>query len=146
MGNRFHIGNATGLVFVYCAFATDGDFVYVKVGISGSPFKRIANWIVGCPFQLEKVVFTHAGFLRDGYAIERSIAHAAKEFRMRGEWYRFSKDQGKVFSQLFMACYKRIIKRDLKWTHMDMDQLRDLMYIGSRKKWGIDLEKQADVA
>lgn len=126
---------ANDMHFVYAAFAEDETWVYAKVGQSVKPFARIQNLITGCPFPLKKAVFCHAGSKKLAEGVEASVKHQLSAFRTRGEWYRFQRDQGSVFSTGVQVCFRRITGRDLIWTPMDVKEITRAGYEGISAKF-----------
>lgn len=136
---------ANDMHFVYSAFAEDGSIVYVKVGQSVKPFSRIKALLTGCPFEIKRAVFCHAGSKRVAEGIEASVKHQLGAFRTRGEWYKFQKDQGSAFSEGMKFCFKRITGRDLIWSPIDMSEVRRLGYEATCEKFGTRKRKPWEV-
>ena len=73
-------------IFVYCAFTRDG---YVKVGISRTPFERIATIHAGSPSPVQAAQWTWVGSLTVGTRIEKELKKLWDDRNTRGEWYKF---------------------------------------------------------
>ena len=129
------ITKANDMQFVYCAFCEEGDDVYVKIGRSSKPFQRLGDISTYCPFVIKRAVYASVGSLSLAESIERLCMHELKQFRLRGEWYKFKKNQGKEFTSIFHAIYRRKTKRELRWTHVDMDLLRDSVRAAAAKAY-----------
>lgn len=123
--------------FVYAAFFDDRGDVYVKLGRSGTPYKRILQVASTSPFQLSKAVFSCVGSVKLAESIESYAKHRMDDQRTRGEWYRFGKSDGQVFSLAMQIIYAKVTGRQLKWTVVDVAAIKADMETGYQKLKGL---------
>lgn len=121
MAGNYHYGlmKRDDMNFVYAAFFTDRDDIYVKFGRSWQPYRRIRDVAQGCPFVLSQAVFCKVGAGRSALSIERSVGQQLAGYRTRGEWFRFSPSDGAVFSATVQKSYARFTGEKLKWSVVD---------------------------
>ncbi len=76
--------------YVYVLMARDGDGpMYVKVGRSDNPIKRISNVQVGCPFRIVKAGMVKCLTIEQASSIERELHLLLQDHWSSGEWFRF---------------------------------------------------------
>lgn len=111
---------ATDMHAVYCAFAQEGKYVYVKIGISVRPVQRAKQIQCGSPFDIQRFVFKHIGDKWRAREFEVLAHRALKLFATRGEWYRFPESHGAVFRKVIAETYAAASrsKAPLKWTEV----------------------------
>lgn len=117
---RSDISLANDMHAVYCAFAEDGDWVYVKIGMSVRPVNRAKAIVCGSPFDIKRFVFCHIGGMKVARRFELVAKSSLLEFRTRGEWYRFKPEMGAEFQRIIRAVYRKALgfDRPLKWTEL----------------------------
>ncbi|HET9189833.1 MAG TPA: GIY-YIG nuclease family protein [Rudaea sp.] len=105
---------------MYCAFAEDEGWVYVKIGMSVRPFQRVKTLTTGCPFEIKRFVFCHIGNMHVARSFEALAKGALMDHRTRGEWYRFKPEMGAEFQRIIRAVYRKALgfDRPLKWTEV----------------------------
>ena len=110
--------------FVYAAFANFEDRVIVKVGRSMTPHSRITQVHVNSPFEIKQAVFAHIGSLKKANKFERLVQNRFANFRTRGEWYLFSRDQSSEFNDGIRQCFHEAACFRLKWTIMNIEAMK----------------------
>lgn len=135
MGGSYHYGKLKKdeMNFVYAAFFADRDDIYIKVGRSGTPYKRVQQIAESCPFVLSQAVFTSAGSVEAALKIERSLGHLLTGYRTRGEWFRFGLADGQVFSATVKTTFAKVTGRRLTWTVIDHAEILARMDAYSRE-------------
>lgn len=119
--------------FVYAAIFADRDDVYIKFGRSTRPYMRIKNVAHGSPFPLSSAVFAQVGSKSCAISVERQMRRQLAGFRTRGEWFRFSPDQGRVFSATIKRVFGRATGRALVWKEVDVAAMARENAADSRK-------------
>lgn len=96
---------ALGRSYVYLFLARDSDGpMYVKVGRSDDPMKRIEGVQVGCPFRIIKASMVKCRSAKQARDIEARIHGRLAKFHSSGEWFRFdwtSPEQRKALADAF---------------------------------------------
>lgn len=81
---------ASWRTYVYFFMARDGDGpMYVKVGRSDNPIKRIGEVQTGCPFPIIKAGMVKCLSLDQTKRIERDIHCRLQNRHTSGEWFKF---------------------------------------------------------
>lgn len=112
---------------VYAAFFDFREFVFIKVGRSAKPYKRVMDVAMGCPLVLSAAVFAHVGDLGKAQSIEARCQSALAEHRSRGEWFVFPKDDGSKFASVMAEAFAKVTARPLRWNKMDVEKMRQEM-------------------
>lgn len=70
-------------------FCQDGDGpVYVKVGMSALPYRRVCELSTGCPVRPAMLALAHVGMSRGrALKIERGLHRRLDKWRHRREWF-----------------------------------------------------------
>lgn len=81
---------ASWRTYVYFFLARDSDGpMYVKVGRSGNPIKRIGQVQTGCPIPIVKAGMVKCLGLEQAVKIERQFHSRLGDRKSSGEWFRF---------------------------------------------------------
>lgn len=113
--------------FIYAFFFENGADIHVKVGESTKPYERLKSICCGSPFQVAQAVFCHAGGKRVARKFESLVAQSLGDFRTRGEWYSFKKEDAVTFRGCIAVAFAKATGRSLKWTKVDMQEFaRDM--------------------
>ena len=120
MKTRSSVSLANDIHAIYCAFAEDGGWVYVKVGMSVRPAQRAKAIVCGSPFDIKRFVFCHIGGMKVARSFELILKHMLREHHTRGEWYRFSPEMSGEFKQAVTLAYCRALgfQRAIKWSEL----------------------------
>lgn len=110
--------------FIYAFFFENGDDIYVKVGESVKPYRRLEAVSAGSPFHVTQAVFCHAGSKSVARKFEALVKAELSGFRTRGEWYVFRKEQASVFRAVMAASFAKATGMRLKWTKVDIQKFR----------------------
>jgi hypothetical protein len=110
--------------FVYAFFFENGYSIHVKVGESTKPYDRLKDITCGSPFHVAQAVFCHAGGKQVARKFEALVKRSLTEFRTRGEWYAFRKEDAGTFRACMAVAFAKATGRDLKWTKIDIDAFR----------------------
>lgn len=116
------LSKSSEMSFVYAFFFEFGDQVFVKVGRSVKPYRRLQTVAQAVPFQISEAVFCASRSIKQAESFERRVAARLKAFHARGEWYVFAAENGKVFSNAVRDCYQDACSRPLKWTRIDLGE------------------------
>lgn len=119
--------------FVYAAFFEDRSDVFIKFGRSWQPYKRVKEVAQSSPFVLSQAVFASASSGSNALRIERSLGQLLRNYRTRGEWYRFPAEEGLVFSSTIRTVYAKMVGKRLAWTVIDHEAILAEMSVHSAK-------------
>lgn len=140
---HYWVMKKNAMQFVYAAFFPDGEEVFVKFGQSGAPFRRVKQVAQNSPFVLERAVYACAGSAELALKIEKMIAARLQGYRTRGEWFRFARSEGRVFSATIKTVFAAATGRQLSWSEINMDELREEARKGYELRTGVKLQKVA---
>lgn len=132
-GILYSLSKMTEMLFVYAFFFEYGDEVFVKVGQSAKPHRRLGEVANGCPFPLSQAVYTQIGSASIAKSFELRMKVALARFRTRGEWYVFNKAQGGEFSVAANIVYMKVSARKLAWSEVDLQAYTEEQAAASRK-------------
>lgn len=114
------LSKLTEMYFVYAFFFEYRDEVFIKVGQSTTPYRRLDAITHGCPFPLSHGVFTQIGGNGPAKSFEIRMKRALADFRTRGEWYCFPAAEGSKFSAAANEVYMSVTGRRLTWSKIDL--------------------------
>lgn len=114
------LSKMTEMHFVYAFFFEYKGEVFVKVGQSAVPYKRLDAITHGCPFPLSQAVFVQIGGSSHAKSFELRMKRELEEYRTRGEWYCFDKSDGAKFNEAVREVYAKITGRRLVWSKVDI--------------------------
>jgi len=120
--------------FVYAFFFAYKDEVFVKVGQSAVPYKRLQAITHGCPFPLTRAVFSQIGSSTNAKSFEAGVRYALDAYRTRGEWYCFANSDGHTFSAAIHKVFARVTGRRLSWSEIDVDEF-NAMQARAAERW-----------
>lgn len=114
------LSKMTEMHFVYAFFFEYKEEVFVKIGQSAVPYKRLDAITHGCPFPLSQAVFAQIGGESHAKTFELRMKKELYGYRTRGEWYCFPKDSGPRFNAAIRKVFMQITGRALSWSKIDI--------------------------
>lgn len=129
-----HNGRMSGS-FCYMILCEVSGFIYIKIGHSSDPFRRLTEIRTGCPLEPKICAYCHV-FSKDmAVSIERELHAELKAWRSRGEWFVFPA----VDKEQFNTGWKKVFARHaakswpLRWQKASARQLQRLS--NQRRAW-----------
>jgi hypothetical protein len=123
--------------FVYTAFcpAHEGH-VLVKVGISKTPYDRLASIHGVSPYPIELAAFCMVGDRRKGVAFEQRMIDAFPNRTTRGEWIdcEDTEEGRKYFAKTCGEILRGIIKKKPEWKTVTGEQLREYIRLEAKNR------------
>lgn len=119
---------AAGRTYVYVAMARDGDGpMYVKVGISDDPYRRVPALQTGCPLKIFRAGMVKCASRDQAKRIEKKMHADLSPRHTIGEWFRFSWEEKpeRAFLQATLEANFAEV-REWKFEEMDMDKALDM--------------------
>lgn len=83
----------------------EGGPVYVKVGISDQPIKRLKSLRLGCPVTPHQFLYMEVRSRRKARSIEISLHDALAKWGAHGEWFRVPMEEKAQFN----GAWKRVV-------------------------------------
>lgn len=115
------LSKMTEMHFIYAFFFEYKDEVFVKIGQSAVPYKRLNAVSQGCPFPLSQAVFAQIGGESHAKTFELRMKNELSECRTRGEWYCMHKSEGARFNVAIRKVFMQITGRTLAWSKIDVE-------------------------
>ena len=91
--STFRIANPNEQIvgcYVYLLLCRDADDIYIKIGLSETPWNRFRQLASGCGVTPRSFSMIAAPSRPVAHIIEKSLHAAMQKWRNRGEWFRFS--------------------------------------------------------
>jgi hypothetical protein len=106
--------------FVYMLFCLDDGPIYVKVGLTDQPTKRVQTLMTACPVKPQQ--FAVCEVRSRGYArrVERGLHKALSGWRTQGEWFKITPDDKPQFQAAWKAVFRQFNSSTwpLTWTEV----------------------------
>lgn len=134
---------------VYAAFAPASDTeTFVKIGVSGNVYERIAGIRAGCPFAIEMTLWTYVGYRKVAYRLESALHDAFANRRMSGEWFKFNMASQSDKNE-FHAMTKLLFERhteggSLAWRKLSAEQISAYVNLATKAKMERRLTRKMD--
>jgi hypothetical protein len=120
-------GRVTGS-YVYMLLCPDTEFIFIKVGMSQNPIKRLGSLKTACAVAPETLAIMPVQSSYIAASLEKALHTALAPWRTTGEWFRFkAEDKGE-----FNAIWKRVVaafsadSTPLKWTMLSVSGLLEI--------------------
>lgn len=114
-------------MFVYMLLCQDDDGpLYVKIGVSLDPQKRLRQLWAGCPVTPQHFAVVETRSPARAKKIEAELLTALGKWRHNGEWLFLSIDDKAEFNSKWKAVFERNSETGWKlaWTQMSVKALR----------------------
>ena len=129
--------------YVYMLLCQSGedDAVYLKIGQSSSPTKRLQDLIYGCGLKAEVFSFTDVGYCHRAKQLENALLLACKPWQTRGEWFRIPLAEKQTFNFLLREVCDTVAKKwhwesdaRIKWEKVMVDDVAKAWRSNAMKK------------
>jgi hypothetical protein len=113
-------------VYVYMLLCQDDGPLYVKIGISRTPTKRVKQLWLGCPVTPRYFATVEVRSEQKAKKIERELLAAMGKWSQTGEWLRLSVDDKPEFNSKWKAVFSENVEPGwpLAWSQADVQALR----------------------
>lgn len=114
--------------FVYMLMCGEKEKIYIKVGQTCRPARRLEELRVGCPF-VPKIYATAGTPGRElAQKLERELHGAFEEWHSHGEWFSFTDADKERFNQAWQLVFERSASPSwpLVWTKLAVKPLMQL--------------------
>lgn len=112
--------------FVYMALCQDDGPIYVKVGMSQRPDRRLVGLKVACPIPIHQLYICEIGTKKKARIVEHALHIGLIKWAITGEWFRLQGDDKTAFNGAWQAVFREQGKpnRPLKWEKADVSAIR----------------------
>lgn len=129
-------GRMRGGSFVYMLLCQDEGPgpIYVKVGFSDTPLRRLNELRQGCPVTPRQFAFVSCRGKNAALKLERDLLDAFDRWHTSGEWIRLKKEEKTDFNMAWKATFRAQPPRallDLRWDQVNVSEWEKL---GQRRK------------
>lgn len=91
---------AGSYVYFLCCAGDNPDIVYIKIGISDIPTKRLYSLVNGCALRPLTFGTCNVRSRKVAREIENKLHRALKAWQTNGEWFRFNKSEKTSFAEI----------------------------------------------
>jgi hypothetical protein len=91
---------AGSYLYFLCCAGDSKDVVYIKIGISDQPTRRLYALANGCALRPLTFGVCHIYSRKMALKMEREMHRTFKAWRMQGEWYRFTVMEKTMFATM----------------------------------------------
>ena len=130
--SAFGVFNTAGRLagcFVYMLFCHDGGPIYVKIGLSEVPDKRLTALRTTCAVSPRVFSTVEVRTRRIALKLERALHTAFAPYRTMGEWFVFPENFGHDFKtrrREVLQPFDVDPTRPLRWTNLNVEALAEL--------------------
>jgi hypothetical protein len=113
--------------------------IFVKIGISDDPLKRLTSILVGCPLTPGILAATRLANRRIAQQAETAVHEALFGFRVRGEWFCFKPTDKPEFNRLLQSALAEFSSPSLpvEWAKINVEQMmaqkRQAVYVARKR-------------
>lgn len=112
---------AVGGCYVYLVFCEQGGAVYIKVGVSADPIRRLMSIRNGMPFEPKRFAFCRVSGRKMALSMEALLLERTKHWRSRGEWLETLPSEAEAFRKILSGVTARYARGlTLTWGQMDV--------------------------
>ena len=124
--------------FVYMLLCQDAGPVYIKVGISDRPTKRLLELRHGCPVTPRQFCFMEFGTRRAAKIIERMLHRAFDHWSAHGEWFAVPMADKAAFNEAWKDVIygRRENGRPCEWQKVSVEPLVKHLHRSSLARLG----------
>lgn len=99
--------------------------IYVKIGLSDSPLKRMQSLRNGCPVTPKRFAICAVPSRLIAQRVERSLLTEFSPWTSHGEWFKFDKAEKQDFNVAWQRGFAniRLGSWALEWTHFAVEEL-----------------------
>jgi hypothetical protein len=101
--HRFHSDGRLRGSYVYMLLCRDDGPVYIKIGISDAPSKRLMALRTACPVQPRQFCFVEVRSRSRARTIEKQLHFAMDAWHTQGEWFRVAMHEKPAFNQAWRS-------------------------------------------
>lgn len=132
VGKYLMLSGLTPEAYVYMLLCEgSGEWpVYIKIGMSCEPYRRLTTLMTGCPVPAIKLAICPVRSRRLARSIERRLLKATERWTANGEWRRLKLEDKSAFN----ACWKAIFdaESDYAWKpSWDMHSVAEIQRLGA---------------
>jgi hypothetical protein len=130
--------------YVYLVLCEEGASIFVKIGISDQPIKRLRELATGCPLVPGVLAYVELPSRPLALLAERGLHSQFTQWRSRGEWFRFRKRDREKFN----AGLNTVLSKwkgpswPMKWTKLNAIELLQQINHTAQLKQAADLKRK----
>lgn len=119
-----HNGRIRGW-YVYLLMFQVGEVIFVKVGQSGDPIKRLSSLLTGCPTDDGVLAVAELPSRLIAGWTESALHRAFRPWRIRGEWFEFRPDERELFNRGWKHAVADFASSSwpIRWTKLSVGHL-----------------------
>jgi hypothetical protein len=112
--------------YVYMLLCEEEQRIYVKIGSSVDPIKRLKQLTTGCPLQPEVLAVVELPGKQRANNLEHALHLALEQWRSSGEWFKFQQSDRQVFNDIWRPILQTHSSPGwrLAWTKVSIPELR----------------------
>lgn len=112
--------------YVYMLLCQDGSTIHAKIGRAHDPIKRARALIVGCPIEPGVLAVCELPSRSTAQRAEAALHHLLKDWRTRGEWFRFEPADKETFNHIWRTALGHFASPSwpIRWTKLSMPALQ----------------------
>lgn len=112
---------AAGGCYVYLIFCEEGSAVYIKVGVSSDPIRRLMSIRHGIPFEPKRFAFCRVSGRKMALKMEALLLAECKKWMSRGEWLQMLRSDAEAFRKILSFVTSHFARGlTLTWGQMDV--------------------------
>lgn len=96
--------------YVYMLLCSEGDAIYIKIGMTCTPTKRLYALVNNCPLKPEIFATANVYSRKMAYAVERALHRKMRHWRQHGEWFRLTPAERAEFNQGWKDVFAKFAK------------------------------------
>jgi len=111
--------------FVYMLLCGEGDAIYVKIGMSAQPTRRLMTLVNNCPVPAQRFATANTYSRKMAYAVERALHRKMKHWRQQGEWFRLEHGDKEEFNGIWKSVFTKFAKPHwpLSWVQVPVQPI-----------------------
>lgn len=122
----FHKGNGRLRgSYVYMLLCQDDEQIYIKVGKSDAPLRRLNELRTSCAVTPKLLAYAEVTSSRIALAMEKDIHVSMAPWQTTGEWYRFESEEKERFNEAWKQVFQKYAKPGwpLQWTKVSVEAI-----------------------
>lgn len=115
--------------YLYMLFCMDDDGpLYIKIGRSRDPYKRLDQIRTACPVKAVQLAVCPVRTIEQSRKLEKALLDATSVWRIRGEWCRLDLEDRSSFNEKWKALFREEgdYAWPLKWDMISVEEIESL--------------------